>query len=230
MKSNVTTSKKPAGKRRNTRNFRAKYTNSTLSKYKLAPPSIQHMLLRFKGTQLMNRTVPTNRIIFTANSIYDCVEQTGLQQPYLRDQMFSIYEICRVMRYQIKVTIMGHAVTVPAKVVLAPVRDGVVDQDLTLAEERKGSRSCYVNANTQRTLVVSDWVNRYFGEDPKVVLTSDLHQQSAGADTGSLAKCKYQLLVDDPSGSIENGAPLCYVDYTISMWCRFERPLDQVSS
>lgn len=210
-----------------------KYTrqSNVLMKYKMAPARAEHYRLRFNLTDAMVKDAQNpNSMLLYVNSIYDLANKAALQQPYLRDQLYTIYEICRVVRFDVKLQVTGKEANVPVKVVLGTCRDNVADTDINLASMRRGAKTAIVNSGRTVTLRQSEWVDGYFGVKAGTSLMDDQHIQSDASDVPIGSKCIYQMLMDDTTGQIAASYIMAYFDLTVDCYCRFERPYPQTGS
>lgn len=222
----------PRTRARPTRRARRTVRKATIPRYRLAVPMATHVKLRYVHSQVINKTSPDpNYILFYPNSLTDVMSISGTQQPYLRDQMWTLYDHARVIRYSISIKIVPVYAQNPLQIALAPARDGVQDTDMDLVRMRRGSvMRLGAQGRNLRPLFIREWVDHYFGNARGTALHDDQHLQTDAVDLSSSQKCTYQLLSDDMSGTITSGIPMCYIQAVVTQWVRFSSPKDQVAS
>lgn len=219
-----------AYKRRYNRNTRKAYRAPM---YRTALPNSMNYRLHYTKTVQMSSPGSgggPDSILFYPNSIIDCTSQSGNQQPYLRDQLFTLYGNCRVVKWSVFVKVLALNVSYPMEVVLAPARDGTPDSDVDLAKTRKYAKSCLALNGQTKYMKLELTPDQYFGNVAGTSLTTPDNVQMAAVDLITSYKNPVQLLAYDTSQTLSVNTPIVMVQYHINMWCRFEDQLDQVAS
>lgn len=217
--------------RKNRRGARRTRLGVPRSRFMLAVPNHQNVRLHYQQTQVLNNdtTNPANLVI-TPNSLQDIMSFAGDQQAYMRDQMFTLYNHARVVRYSVVVKFYGIYQQNPVEVCLANAKDGSADTNIVLAKRRKYARSAVLTDSRVRVLKMSNFVDQYFGYAKGTTYKEIDHIAGDGVDIGTSQKCFVQILASDLSGTLSNGIPLVYVDIHVNQWVRFEDPKDQALS
>lgn len=201
--------------------------------YRTAMPNSMNFRLHFTRTVQMETPgsgAGPDSIMFYPNSILDCTSQAGSQQPYLRDQLFTLYGQCRVLRWSIFIKVLALNVSYPMEIVLSPARDGTPDTDVDLAKTRKFSKSCLALSGQTKYMKLQMTPDQFFGNARGTALRDINNVQTLSTDLTSDYKNPVQLLAYDTSQTLTAGAPIVVVQYHINAWCRFESQLDQVAS
>lgn len=201
--------------------------------FRVTPPQHQNFKLVYNRTQVMNNIATgtkVNHLMFIPNSVVDCATLAGNQQAYLRDQLFTMYQHARCIKWVMYVRVYGIYQQNPCNVVIGLAKDGVYDSDLSLMKMRKYSKSAILTDSRKRTLKLGMYCDQYFGQSKGTTYKSIDAIQSDTVDLGSALKNYVQICVEDLSGTLADGIPLCYVDVQVHQYVRFENPIDQVAS
>lgn len=201
--------------------------------YRVALPNNMKFKLHFTQTQTFNTTgvgSAPNYILFYPNSIYDCVAQSGNQQPYLRDQLYTLYNHCRVIGWSIYLKIIAVNPSYPIECVLAPARDNTADTNIDLAKTRKYAKSCIAINGQTKYMKLNMYVDQYFGQRKGTVMYSADHIQANGIDLSFTFKTPVQFLGYDTSQTLTTNTVMLTLQYHINMYCRFENQIDQTAS
>lgn len=212
---------------------RRRYRRRRTPLYRSVLPNHMNYRLHYTRTVQMKTPGPlsgSDHIIFYPNSILDCVGQSGVQQPYLRDQLYTLYQQSRVLKWSIFIKAISLSTSLPMEVVLSPARDNVYDSDIDLAKSRKYAKSCLALAGQTKYLKLGMYVDQYFGLPKGTVLKHPDHIQTNGTDLSTQHKTPVQLLVFDTSQTLAVNTPIVAIQYHVNMWVRFENQLDQSAS
>lgn len=215
------------------RNYRRKPITSRVprNRFMVAVPQSMPVRLHSVRTGVINNlTANPNWVIINANSLQDVWSISGTQQPYLRDQMFTLYNNARVIKFSFVLKLYGIYQQNPIEVVLATTKDGTQDTDMEVAKIRKYSRSAIMTDSRVRVLKQHAYVDQYFGHPKGTVYKEDDFLVSDGVDLGTSQKCYYQFLIKDLSGALANAVPAVYYEMHLNQWTRFENPKDQALS
>lgn len=225
-KTSKTTTSKPAARSYRRRRYRRRPMRLP---YRVALPNNMKFKLHYTHTQKLNTLgvgANPNFLLFYPNSIRDCSAASGTQQPYLRDQLYTLYNNCRVIAFSVYVKVVATRDN-PIECVLAPARENLADTDIDLAKSRKFAKSCLVSKGETKYLRLKMYVDQYFGQKKGAVFTDDLHVQTDITDLGINQKCPVQLLVLDTLDTLATNTDIVVAQVHINMWCRFENMIDQ---
>jgi len=167
--------------------------------------------------------------VWRLNDTYD-PDLTGSGHQWLyRDQLYSMYQYCRVtyVSIQIKVTSTADPATSVGHVSLGPAQSGGADSSVTTLIERPGSKYGVCTYGTNPLVLSwSTGVDRYFGQKRGHVLYSDGFEQPSTASLAAAFSVYCQLLYKDHGGATS------YLrgSYRIVMYCQFEQKIQVAAS
>lgn len=193
------------------------------------PPPTMLMRLRYiEDTYVTCTSGVLSQGTWRINDLYDINYSGAGHQSYLRDQMFGIYKVGRVLSATIKVTFISASATanIPSHICLAPTRQVTAFADIQTATETPGGVSAYLNSNSTRTLTFSSTADQYFGASKNTILHDTAYAQGA---SGTLALSN-SMFVAHFLKTLDGSSATVYLKAEVDQIVRWEDPAQQASS